>query len=250
MMTQYGFFFDQSRCKDCRACVLACRDWNDVAPGPVKWCRIFQWEKGVFLNVRLHFLFAPCYHCENPVCISACKHNAIYKDERYGAVLVDKDKCKGDRNCLAACPYGAPQFESDKPREKMSKCTMCIDRLEQGLGPICVESCPTRALDFGPLEDLIGKYGNVRTLEDLPRFTITRPAVVFKPHVAKKRLVPYDEDKALELLRDRGSFVKLRPLYRSKHDVTDVPLGVVGRGSLKLKWRSAEEAIRATQHDE
>ena len=249
-MAQYGFLFDQSRCTDCRACVLSCRNWHDIPPGPVKWCRMFQWEKGAYPDLRLHFLFAPCYHCENPVCIPACKSKALYKEDKYGAVLVDTAKCQGDRSCWKACPYGAPQFQSNEPGTKMSKCTMCIDRLEQGRQPICVESCPMRALDFGPLEDLIKKYGNVRVLEDLPKDTITRPAIVFKPHVAKKRLVPYDGDKALELMGDRGVFAKLSPLYSSKDDVTRVSPGLVGRGGLNLKPKTTEEAKRVTQHDE
>ncbi|MFC1987440.1 4Fe-4S dicluster domain-containing protein [Chloroflexota bacterium] len=249
-MVQYGFFFDQSRCTDCRACVLACRNWHDIPPGPVKWCRMFQWEKGVYPYLRLHFLFAPCYHCEDPVCIRACRNKVLYKDEKYGAVLVDPEKCRGDRRCWKACPYGAPQFQSDELGTKMSKCTMCIDRLEQGHGPICVESCPMRALDFGPLEDLIKKYGNVRVLEDLPIDTITRPAIVFKPHAEKKRLVPYDEDKALELMRDRGVFTPLPPLYPSKDDLTHEAPGLVGRDRLNLKPKTEEEVIRVTQHDE
>ena len=249
-MVQYGFFFDQSRCTDCRACVLSCRNWYDIPPGPVKWCRMFQWEKGVYFNLRLHFLFAPCYHCEDPVCIRACQNKAIYKEEKYGAVLVDPEKCQGDRRCWKACPYGAPQFQSDEPGAKMSKCTMCIDRLEQGRMPICAESCPMRALDFGPLADLTRKYGNVRILEDLPRDTITRPAIVFKPHVAKKRLVPYNEDKAFELLGNRDVFAPLPALYLSKGDVTSVSPGLVGRDRLNLKPKTVEEVKRATQHDE
>jgi anaerobic dimethyl sulfoxide reductase subunit B (iron-sulfur subunit) len=127
---------------------------------------------------------------------------------------------------------------------------MCIDRLEEGRGPICVESCPMRALDFGPLEELIRKYGNVRVLEDLPRDAITRPSIVFKPHMAKKKLVPYDEDKALGLLMNRDVFTELSPLYPSTGDVTHVPSGLVGRDRLNLKPKTVEDAKRATQHDE
>ncbi|MBI4334151.1 MAG: 4Fe-4S dicluster domain-containing protein [Chloroflexi bacterium] len=249
-MVQYGFFFDQSRCTDCRACVLACRNWHDIPPGPVKWCRMFQWEKGVYPNVRLHFLFAPCYHCEDPVCVRACQNRAIYKEDKYGAVLVDPQKCRGDRRCWSACPYGAPQFQSDQPGTTMSKCTMCPDRLEQGRGPICVESCPTRALDFGPLPDLMSKYGKLRILEDLPRDTITRPAIVFKARLPRKKLVCYDENKALELLKNRDAFERLPPLYLSGDDVISIPPGLVGRDALNLKPRTAEEAQGATQHDE
>ena len=169
---------------------------------------------------------------------------------KYWAVLVDADKCQGDRSCWKACPYGAPQFQSDEPGTKMSKCTMCIDRLEQTSQPICVESCPMRALDFGPLDELIKKYGDEKVLEDLPKSTITRPAIVFKPHMVKNKLVPYDEDKALELLGNRDAFAKLPPFYRSKEEVTRVPSDLTGRGKLNLKPKTVEEAKRITQHDE
>ena len=249
-MVQYAFFFDKSQCTDCRACVLSCRNWNDLSPGAVKWCRVFQWEKGVYPNVRLHILFAPCYHCEDPICIRACKSNAIYKEEKYGAVLVNQEKCHGDRRCLRACPYGAPQFHNDAENAKMSKCNMCVERLEDGYGPICVESCPMRALDFGPLEDLINKYGNVRDIEDIPKSSITQPAIVFKPHENKEKLIPYDEDKALYLLARRDAIEQLPSLYSSKDEIVNAPIEIVGRNSLKMKHSSSEAAKHATQHDE
>jgi Fe-S-cluster-containing dehydrogenase component len=141
---QYGFFIDQSRCIGCNACTIACMQWHDILPGSVRWMRVHQWEKGVFPNVRLHMLPVMCYHCENPVCAKSCPHGAIQKEEKYGAVLVKPDRCQGSRKCWQVCPYGAPQFEGDGPGKKMSKCTMCIDRLEQGLKPICVLSCSMR----------------------------------------------------------------------------------------------------------
>lgn len=249
-MTQYGFFFDQSRCTDCRACTLACRNWYNTPPGPVKWARMFQWEKGVYPNLRLHFLFAPCYHCEEPVCVKACPHDALRKEEKYGAVLVDEAKCQGDRSCWKACPYGAPQFQTDAPGTKMSKCNMCFDRLEAGQVPLCAAACPMRALDFGPLDELIKKYGDVRALEEMPKPNITHPAIVFKAHVPKKKLVAYDADRALELMANRSVFTPLPPLYKSKEDLAKVTPGLVGRGKLNMKPKTAEEARRLTQHDE
>jgi anaerobic dimethyl sulfoxide reductase subunit B (iron-sulfur subunit) len=249
-MTQYGFFFDQSRCTDCRGCVLSCRNWHDVPPGPVKWCRMFQWETGAFPSVRLHFLFAPCYHCQDPVCIRACTNKAIHKEDRYGAVLVDAGKCHGDRKCWKACPYGAPQFQNDEPGTRMSKCNMCIDRLETGSKPICVESCLMRALDFGPLEELSAKYGKVAALEGMPKASITRPAVIFKRQAEKKMLVDYDTDRALDLLGNRDVFAPLPAIYQSKLEVTTMPPGLVGRSRLNMKASSAEEAIRLSRHDE
>jgi len=164
-MTQYGFFIDLSRCTGCNACLIACKQWHDVLPGPVKWLRVYQWEKGAFPDIDLRVLPIMCFHCKNPVCAEACPNEAIYKEDKYGAVLVDPEKCKGERKCWEACPYGAPQFEGDEPGLTMSKCTMCIDRLEQGLKPICVLSCSLRALEFGPIDELRKKYGNLKSFE-------------------------------------------------------------------------------------
>ena len=138
-MTQYGFFIDTGRCTGCNACVVACKQWYDIEPGPAKPIRLYQWEKGAFPNIDLRVLPLMCLHCEHPRCLDACEHRAIYKEEKYGAVLVDHEKCQGDRNCYAACPYGSPQFLSDDSGEKMLKCTMCYDRLEQANSSIvCV----------------------------------------------------------------------------------------------------------------
>lgn len=168
-MAQYGFLIDLSRCIGCHACAISCKQWHDVPPGPVKWMRVYQWEKGVFPKIDLRVLPIPCFHCETPVCAEACPNKAIAKEEKYGAVLVDPEKCTGARKCWQACPYGAPQFAGNEPGLKMSKCTMCIDRLEEGLKPLCVLSCSMRALEFGPLDELMKKYSNLRRLEDIPR---------------------------------------------------------------------------------
>jgi heterodisulfide reductase subunit A len=108
--------------------------------------------------------------------MEACENKAIYKEEKYGAVLVDRDKCKGSRSCWAACPYGTPQFDGDEPGTKMVKCNMCIDRLEEGLKPICVLSCGMRALEFGLFEDLVRKYGNSSRLDAEPGYAPCRLA--------------------------------------------------------------------------
>ncbi|MBA7705044.1 hypothetical protein ES703_113868 [subsurface metagenome] len=251
-MTQYGFFIDQSRCIGCNSCTVSCMQWHDIPPGIVKWMRVYQWEKGGFPNTRLHMIPVPCYHCENPVCVKACPTGAIYKEDKYGAVLVDLDKCQGTRKCWLACPYGAPQFQGDNLGTKMSKCNMCIDRLEQGLKPICVLSCSMRALEFGPLDELRDKYGDLRQVEDMPRDTITNPAVVFKPADPKKQVILWDYNRALELWQKRDSPKgKLLPdVFTAKSDVTQAPQHIVGRNKLVLKAKNSAEQQYYTTDDE
>ena len=246
-MTQYAFFFDQSRCYNCHACVVSCRDWNDIQPGPVKWLRVLQWEKGAFPNTRMHLTFATCYHCENPVCVEACPHHALFKEDKYGAVLLDEDLCRGERECWIACPYGAPQYEDDAPGTPMSKCDMCYDRLDAGEQPICVMSCPGRALDFGPLEEMQKRYGDLRTLEDMPLGELEKPAIIFKPMSARKKIVPYDETRALELLRDRG---ELPPVFQSLEDVTDLSEGLIGYSKLMMKTPNVATNLALSKNEE
>jgi anaerobic dimethyl sulfoxide reductase subunit B (iron-sulfur subunit) len=225
---------------------VACKDWNDIDPGPEKWMTVYEWEKGTFPDLRVHHLAFSCGHCENPVCLKACPNNAIIKEEKYGAVLIDKQKCKGTRRCAVACPYGSPKFASETPGTKMSKCTMCIDRLEDGQKPICVLSCPLRAFDFGPLEEMIAKYGNLRQLEEMPDPTTTKPAFIVKPQSPKRQLVPYNKDLALELMQSRG---ELGTVFDDVTDVTHVAPETVRRSRLKMKHDSLNDLMTETQND-
>ena len=251
-MTQYGFFIDQSRCIGCNSCTIACMQWHEILPGTVKWMRVYQWEKGAFPDIRLHMMPVPCYHCENPVCVRVCPNDAIYKEEKYGAVLVDLDKCNGMRKCWKACPYGAPQFQGDKPGVKMSKCNMCIARLEQGLKPICVLSCSMRALEFGLLDELEKKYGHLRRLEDMPKESVTGPAVVFKPAEAKRQVIPWNSGRALELWKKRWAHdgKPLPDVFTEMSDMTNVPQGIVGRHKLMLKAKNSQELMYYTTDNE
>lgn len=247
-VTQYGFYFDQSRCVGCRACSVACKDWNNVGPGPSKWLKIYEEEKGTFPTVTENILFVPCFHCQNPVCVSAA-NGALIKEPKYGAVLIDPSKANSVdlRSAWDACPYGAISFDSDAPNATASKCTMCVDRLEQNKLPACIESCPMRALDFGKLSDLQAKYGTAADLQDLPSSTTTHPSLVVKPIEAKKQLVSYDVPTALSLIGQRGN--GLPAIYTSTTDVTS-PTVTVGRTSINLKASSNEKMMAATQNDD
>lgn len=247
-MPQYAFFFDQSRCSNCHGCVVACRDWNNIEPGPVKWLRMLQWEKGAFPNTRMHVTFATCYHCEIPLCVDACPNKALFKEDKYGAVLLDEDLCRGARACWTACPYGALQYEDDAPGTPTSKCDFCYDKLEAGEPPICVMSCPLRALDFGTIEEMEKRYGTLRALEDMPSPDQAKPAIIFKPMSPRRKLVPYDEARALELMQDRGA--ELPPTFGDMEDVSSLEDGLVGYGKLVMKAPNVALNLALSKNEE
>lgn len=245
-MTQYGFFFDQSRCYGCQACSVACKDWNNIAPGPEKWMSVYDWETGLFPDVRINLLAFSCGHCLKPKCMEACPSGAIFKDEAYGAVLVDGDICVGARACVEACPYGSPKFADDAKGTKMSKCTMCIDRLEAGDKPACVMSCPMRAFDFGPIGELEAKYGALRQLPEMPNPVITNPNYLFKAHRERQIFVPMDADKLIELQKGRGD---LGTIFENTEDLTAPAPGMITRNRLRMKGLTAAEVLANTRND-
>jgi anaerobic dimethyl sulfoxide reductase subunit B (iron-sulfur subunit) len=118
-------------------------------------------------------------HCEKPACVHACPTGAMTKRED-GIVFVDQKLCIGCRYCEWACPYGAPQFIEEQG--VMSKCNLCMDLIDEGGKPACVEACVMRALDFGDIEELRAKYGDLAAIEPLPDASITQPAMVITPH--------------------------------------------------------------------
>lgn len=247
-VNQYGFFFDASRCNGCHACAVACKSWLMMPAGSQKPLKIHEWETGAFPKVDLHFLFVTCFHCGNPVCVDAAG-GALYKEAKYGAVLLDPLKATSPlmRAAADACPYGAITFDSDATNAAAAKCNMCVDRLEGGLKPACVMVCHNRALDFDTVANLRTKYGTVTSIEGLPDGSLTNPSVVFKATLAAKKFVPYDESRALQLLNLRGS---LPPTYSSPADVTTVPDGVVGRPKLVLKPNGTRDPQDTSVHDE
>ena len=232
---QYGFFYDQSRCIACQTCAVACKDWKAIPAGPAKALRIFKWIEGQFPTPSVHTLFAPCYHCQSPACVTAV-NGAMYKEGSYGAVLIDPTQATSANLKAAwqACPYGAITFDSDSPNSTAYKCDMCIDKVSQGKKPVCVMSCPMRALDFDTLPNLQKMYGTVTTLEGIPTGLDTKlkPSVVFKPMDQKKQLVPYDAPTALSLLGFSST-----PTF---------PAGTIRKNTLVLSPTSVEDEMYYT----
>ncbi len=186
---RFGMLIDTKRCFGCRACVAACKTENLVQKKNF-WNYVLEYEIGEFPNVKRIFTPMNCMHCEEPSCMKACPEKAISKNE-YGIVLIDYNKCKGKKYCIAACPYGVIHFIEKEEKifpdgEKIAlenledkakhplhrkkiktaeKCTLCWHRIEKALkegkkvgsdydtSPACINVCPAQARFFGDLDD-------------------------------------------------------------------------------------------------
>lgn len=190
--SQFGFSFDQSRCTGCKTCEMACKDYHDLGDG-VSFRTICEFAGGMWhqngegaweQDVFAFYVSMSCNHCTNPVCLRLCTSGAVRKDG-LGFVTIDPDACDGCQMCMVACPYHAPRF--DERSGRIAKCDGCHDRVENGLGPICVEACPQRALDFGVYDDLAERPLMVERVASMPDPHITQPNYAIKPCDAAER---------------------------------------------------------------
>lgn len=186
MKEQYGFHVDISKCTGCKTCQVACKALQE-SPAGVSYRRVCENAGGAWQqnpdsswnhNVFAYYVSLSCNHCDKPACVAACPTTAMHKGEN-GLVSVDHTKCVGCRYCEWACPYGAPQYNAELGQ--MTKCDGCPDRVAQGQQPLCVASCPLRALDFGPIADLRAKYGTSAAVSPLPVASLTEPNLVITP---------------------------------------------------------------------
>lgn len=187
-LAQLGFYINQSLCTGCKACSVACKDRNNLDVG-VNFRRVYTYEEGSFIqqpasgivhNIKSFYFSIACNHCTKPKCIPSCPTGAIVKNKENGVVTIDQEICAGAQLCVRACPYGAPQY--NKKKFKSNKCDFCIELQEKGEEPVCVSTCPMRAIDFGPVEELKKKYGNVSQIKGMPSNSITHPNIVITPH--------------------------------------------------------------------
>lgn len=187
MKQQFGMMIDQSRCVGCRTCQVACKMENRVPDGVFRM-KVYN-QEGSMINDRptmnnntfaLSWTPTPCMHCGSPKCIPACPVNAIIKRDD-GIVYIDQDKCTGCEACIGACPYGVPDFMS--AYKKADKCDFCRHRVDVGSNPICVESCPSRALSFGFVDNQytpVAKKIKVAKAAQMNPGEGTNPSVYYK----------------------------------------------------------------------
>lgn len=173
---RYGMVIDLKRCIGCHGCQIFCRAEN-ATPTGMLWSRLLFYEFGKYPRVRKMPLPVQCLHCTTPACVDVCPTGASAKRPD-GIVTIASDKCTGCLNCLLVCPSGARQSYPDQaypeqaeyfpgqgltPYEKagarqhagdgVGKCDFCLSRAEQGLKPVCVANCMTKARSFGDLDD-------------------------------------------------------------------------------------------------
>ncbi len=175
---RWGMVIDLNKCIGCHSCSIACKAENEVPPAVFRsWVKIA--EKGSYPAARSLALPVLCNNCENAVCVKVCPVKASYKRDD-GIVMIDPHKCVGCKYCMAACPY---QVRHLNPlRRYVQKCYFCYQRVDAGLKPACVETCPAGARVFGDLND---------PASEVSKLVIENPTQVLKPEAGTKPSVYY-----------------------------------------------------------
>jgi len=175
---QHGFFFTADNCIGCHACEAACSEKNNN-PAHLAFRSVGYVEGGSYPDYKRMNISMACNHCDDPVCLKGCPTRAYTKHVEYGAVLQDPETCFGCGYCTWVCPYNAPQL--DPVKGQVSKCNMCVDRLEVGLKPACVAACVGNALDFGVIENIPANREQARVeIPGFPSPEITHPNIRFQ----------------------------------------------------------------------
>jgi formate dehydrogenase iron-sulfur subunit len=177
-----GFFTDTSVCIGCKACEVACKEWNLVPEDGLDWTGesydntsalgADTWRHVAFIEQEkpllvgqgaegLRWLMSSdvCKHCTEAACLDVCPTGALVRTE-FGTVVVQEDVCNGCGYCVPACPFGVldqrklPDPVTGAPDGRVWKCTLCYDRLHGDMEPACAKACPTDSIQFGPLDEL------------------------------------------------------------------------------------------------
>jgi formate dehydrogenase iron-sulfur subunit len=182
-----AFLTDATICIGCKACEVACKEWNEVPEDGLLWSGLSYdntkslgastWRHVLFLEqsesagpqlndmqnpFRWVFLSDVCKHCGNAGCLEACPTGSIVRTE-FGSVFVQDDVCNGCGYCVVSCPFGV--IEKRPVDGRAFKCTFCYDRQKVGLHPACAKACPTESIQFGDLDEL--KQRSHKRVEEL-----------------------------------------------------------------------------------
>ena len=173
MSTRKGFFTDTTLCIGCKACEVACKQWNQLPEdglalsgmsydntvhlGASTWRHVAFVERPVAISTQdagaFSWLFSSdvCKHCARAGCLESCPTGAIIRTE-FDTVYVQPDICNGCGYCVVNCPFGVID-RSDKDGRAW-KCTLCYDRLREDMTPACAKACPTESIQFGDVDEL------------------------------------------------------------------------------------------------
>jgi formate dehydrogenase iron-sulfur subunit len=167
-----GFFTDSSVCIGCKACEVACKEWNRLPGDKPKFMDSYDntgaldeqnWRHVQFIehmddkpvqtgNGHAWLMLSDvCKHCKHASCMEVCPTGAIVRTE-FDTVFIQQDVCNGCRYCISACPFGVIGFSQQTGT--VHKCTFCYDRLQAGMTPACAQACPTQSIQFGPLAEM------------------------------------------------------------------------------------------------
>jgi len=177
MAEPMGFYTDTTVCIGCKACEVACKEWNQLpaAEGGVgtmsgdsydntRQLDGIHWRHVKFIEqfdeprteARWLMMSDVCKHCVQAACLEVCPTNAIIRTE-FDTVVIQSDVCNGCRDCIAACPFGV--IDINPVSNTAQKCTLCYDRMQNGMEPACSKACPTDSIRFGPVRDLREQAG-------------------------------------------------------------------------------------------
>lgn len=188
-----GFLTDTTLCIGCKACEVACKQWNQLPMddfgftghsydntsdlGATTWRHVAFVEQfpdgdrtdaytGQLQPFQSNWLMMSdvCKHCVNAGCLEACPTGSIIRTE-FDTVVIQQDICNGCGYCVPSCPYGVPLLSATD--HKAHKCTLCYDRMKDDLEPACAKACPTDSIQFGPIDELMGRAR--KRVEDLQK---------------------------------------------------------------------------------
>ncbi len=175
-----GFFTDTSVCIGCKACEVACKEWNQVPEDGLEFLATSldntgalganTWRHVAFIEQERPLRVPPdgeaegdgfrwlmssdvCKHCTHSACLDVCPTGAIIRTE-LGTVIVQEDVCNGCGYCVPACPFGVLDRREIEDDGRVFKCTLCYDRTREGMTPACAQACPTESIQYGPLDEL------------------------------------------------------------------------------------------------